>query len=215
MLEDALIRFAASILFSAFAACVALPTGAFAQESRPLRIGVITFLSGPAAGPFGVPAKNAAEVLAEAFAVAVEQFFLRERGVDRELARPETLAIVQPRERIDVAMQAQCGCQILRRRDRPIIGLLVEGAEAAVATDIRRQQTGGAAHARIRVRDERQIEHRYADNFEHGAFVGDRARIVVLHGAARAASVEPSPSRARNSLAAPTFIASSASTASA
>jgi branched-chain amino acid transport system substrate-binding protein len=67
MLEDALIRFAASILFSAFAACVALPTGAFAQESRPLRIGVITFLSGPAAGPFGVPAKNAAEVLAEAF----------------------------------------------------------------------------------------------------------------------------------------------------
>ncbi len=35
-----------------------------AQE--PLRIGVITFLSGPAAGPFGVPAKNASDLLAEA-----------------------------------------------------------------------------------------------------------------------------------------------------
>jgi branched-chain amino acid transport system substrate-binding protein len=32
-------------------------------EDAPLRIGVITFLSGPAAGPFGVPAKNAADLL--------------------------------------------------------------------------------------------------------------------------------------------------------
>ncbi|HVY04777.1 MAG TPA: ABC transporter substrate-binding protein [Burkholderiales bacterium] len=36
-------------------------------DETPLRIGVITFLSGPAAGPFGVPAKNAADLLAEAF----------------------------------------------------------------------------------------------------------------------------------------------------
>jgi branched-chain amino acid transport system substrate-binding protein len=41
-----------------------LAGAALAQE--PLRIGVITFLSGPAAGPFGVPAKNAADLLAEA-----------------------------------------------------------------------------------------------------------------------------------------------------
>jgi branched-chain amino acid transport system substrate-binding protein len=34
-------------------------------EDAPLRIGVITFLSGPAAGPFGVPAKNAADLLAD------------------------------------------------------------------------------------------------------------------------------------------------------
>jgi branched-chain amino acid transport system substrate-binding protein len=32
-----------------------------------LRIGVITFLSGPAAGPFGVPAKQASDLLVEAF----------------------------------------------------------------------------------------------------------------------------------------------------
>ena len=36
-----------------------------ATAQEPLRIGVITFLSGPAAGPFGVPAKNAADLLLE------------------------------------------------------------------------------------------------------------------------------------------------------
>lgn len=40
---------------------------AAAQDTKPLKIGVITFLSGPAAGPFGVPAKNAADALVEAF----------------------------------------------------------------------------------------------------------------------------------------------------
>src|SRR5712692_2660845 len=38
----------------------------FASAQGPLRIGVITFLSGPAAGPFGVPAKNASDVLVDA-----------------------------------------------------------------------------------------------------------------------------------------------------
>ena len=35
-------------------------------EAKPVRVGVVTFLSGPAAGPFGVPARNGAELLAEA-----------------------------------------------------------------------------------------------------------------------------------------------------
>lgn len=48
-------------------AALALAGNAGAQDNRPLRIGVITFLSGPAAGPFGVPAKNAADMLVEAF----------------------------------------------------------------------------------------------------------------------------------------------------
>lgn len=53
------------------ATCAALIAGlaatspATADDSGPLRIGVITFLSGPAAGPFGVPAKNAADLLVE------------------------------------------------------------------------------------------------------------------------------------------------------
>lgn len=45
-------------------AALAAASSASAQE--PLRIGVITFLSGPAAGPFGVPAKNASDLLLEA-----------------------------------------------------------------------------------------------------------------------------------------------------
>ncbi len=49
---------------------LAAPRPAAAQappaEARPFRLGVVTFLSGAAAGPFGVPARNAAEVLVEA-----------------------------------------------------------------------------------------------------------------------------------------------------
>ncbi len=37
-----------------------------AEETRPIRIGVVTFLSGPGAGPFGVPARNAAELTFDA-----------------------------------------------------------------------------------------------------------------------------------------------------
>ena len=48
-------------------AMLALPdTGIRAQDVPKFRIGVVTFLSGAAAGPFGVPARNGAEVLAEA-----------------------------------------------------------------------------------------------------------------------------------------------------
>ncbi|HEU4367020.1 MAG TPA: ABC transporter substrate-binding protein [Methylomirabilota bacterium] len=42
---------------------VSAPTVAAAQQ--PIKIGIVTFLSGPAAGPFGVPARNAAELMAE------------------------------------------------------------------------------------------------------------------------------------------------------
>jgi branched-chain amino acid transport system substrate-binding protein len=57
-------RLLAGAIPALLAAALAVP--AFAAE-EPLRIGVITFLSGPAAGPFGVPAKNAADLIAEAF----------------------------------------------------------------------------------------------------------------------------------------------------
>ncbi|HEY7726749.1 MAG TPA: ABC transporter substrate-binding protein [Anaeromyxobacteraceae bacterium] len=60
-----------SWLFASLAVVLAAPTLARAQapaapEARPFKLGVVTFLSGPAAGPFGVPARNAAEVLVEA-----------------------------------------------------------------------------------------------------------------------------------------------------
>ena len=37
---------------------------AYAQSATPIKVGIVTFMSGAAAGPFGVPAKNAAEVTA-------------------------------------------------------------------------------------------------------------------------------------------------------
>lgn len=43
--------------------CSLAAQSAIAQQ--PLRIGIVTFLSGPAAGPFGVPARNGFELVAE------------------------------------------------------------------------------------------------------------------------------------------------------
>jgi branched-chain amino acid transport system substrate-binding protein len=43
----------------------AAPAQAPAPAEKPFKIGVVTFLSGAAAGPFGVPARNSAEVLVE------------------------------------------------------------------------------------------------------------------------------------------------------
>jgi branched-chain amino acid transport system substrate-binding protein len=53
-------------LFASVLALAALCSSpaALAQE-RPIRIGLVTFLSGPAAGPFGVPARIAAEAIVE------------------------------------------------------------------------------------------------------------------------------------------------------
>ncbi len=45
-------------------AVIAFSIGSFAQEN--LKIGMVTFLSGAASGPFGVPAKNAADLVVEA-----------------------------------------------------------------------------------------------------------------------------------------------------
>ena len=52
----------ATALVAAFAAA---PVAVFAQDAAPVKVGIVTFLSGPAASPFGVPARNAAEVVVE------------------------------------------------------------------------------------------------------------------------------------------------------
>lgn len=52
------------------AAAVAVALGcawtAQAQDARPIKVGFVTFLSGPPAGAFGVPARNGAEITVEA-----------------------------------------------------------------------------------------------------------------------------------------------------
>ncbi|MFN0315352.1 MAG: ABC transporter substrate-binding protein [Burkholderiales bacterium] len=59
-MKNARIKLATLILGSLLAVT------AFAQQAKPIKIGFVTFLSGPAAGPFGVPAKIAAEAIVEA-----------------------------------------------------------------------------------------------------------------------------------------------------
>ena len=53
------------VLFQLVAAGLTALLAAAAWAQQPVRIGIVTFLSGPAAGPFGVPARNAAEIMAE------------------------------------------------------------------------------------------------------------------------------------------------------
>ena len=44
----------------------AQPAQPAAAAAKPIKIGIVTFLSGAAAGPFGVPARNGAELIVEA-----------------------------------------------------------------------------------------------------------------------------------------------------
>ena len=60
-IKKAVAAAAVAALVPAFAAA----QGAAAQGEAPLKIGVVSFLSGAAAGPFGVPARNAAEITIE------------------------------------------------------------------------------------------------------------------------------------------------------
>ena len=52
-------------LSAGLAALTLLLTAPASLAQQPFKIGIVTFLSGPAAGPFGIPARNAAELTAE------------------------------------------------------------------------------------------------------------------------------------------------------
>jgi branched-chain amino acid transport system substrate-binding protein len=54
-----------AIFLIAFTCILSLTLSAWGAEEKPIKIGIVTFLSGGAAGPFGVPARNGAEVLVE------------------------------------------------------------------------------------------------------------------------------------------------------
>jgi branched-chain amino acid transport system substrate-binding protein len=53
------------LLLAAVAAAGLAAGAAPLSAQQPVRVGIVTFVSGPAAGPFGVPARNAAELTAE------------------------------------------------------------------------------------------------------------------------------------------------------
>jgi branched-chain amino acid transport system substrate-binding protein len=65
---DAQLKFTRVLRRAAAAALLAaLPVAASAQtaEQPPVKLGIVTFLTGPAAGPFGIPGRNAAEIVIE------------------------------------------------------------------------------------------------------------------------------------------------------
>ena len=55
-------RFVLPAMLAFFAILLTVPTS---SAQQPLKVGIVTLISGPAAGPFGVPARNAAELTAE------------------------------------------------------------------------------------------------------------------------------------------------------
>jgi branched-chain amino acid transport system substrate-binding protein len=57
------LRYILHSLLAAFA--IILTASPSWAQPQPLKIGIVTLISGPAAGPFGVPARNAAELTAE------------------------------------------------------------------------------------------------------------------------------------------------------
>jgi branched-chain amino acid transport system substrate-binding protein len=58
------VRWSSAVAAAAVAALLQAPA-AQAQTGKTMKLGVVTFLSGPAAGAFGIPARNAAELVLE------------------------------------------------------------------------------------------------------------------------------------------------------
>jgi branched-chain amino acid transport system substrate-binding protein len=57
----------AGLVIGMAAAALAVWTAqATAQDAKPVKVGIVTFLSGGASGPFGIPARNGAELVIEA-----------------------------------------------------------------------------------------------------------------------------------------------------
>ncbi|MFI5400545.1 MAG: ABC transporter substrate-binding protein [SAR324 cluster bacterium] len=65
MLRKSILGLSVAALAAALLALLTAPA-LHAQEAKPVKVGIVTFLSGPASGPFGIPARNAAELLVEA-----------------------------------------------------------------------------------------------------------------------------------------------------
>src|SRR4029079_18113635 len=64
--ERDIVHSTSRIAISSLAVSVAAALGSTAAVAQePVKIGFVTFLSGPAAAPFGVPAKNAVEFVVE------------------------------------------------------------------------------------------------------------------------------------------------------
>lgn len=118
-------------LFARYAALALLAVAPLlhAQEAKPIRIGVVTFLSGPGAGPMGIPARNAAELLFDALNAGAVPAPYQARGFG---GTP-----------IEMALQDEAGStssvvaqyrQLVQQRDADmVVGYISSGSCLAVA----------------------------------------------------------------------------------
>src|SRR5688572_32294627 len=63
--EEEMKRRSTFVLSALMAVFAFVFTASASLAQQPIKVGIVTLLSGPAAGPFGVPARNAAELTAE------------------------------------------------------------------------------------------------------------------------------------------------------
>ena len=57
----------AIVAFAAVAAAAPVQAQQPAAAPPPVKLGIVSFLTGPAASPFGIPGRNGAEIVIEAF----------------------------------------------------------------------------------------------------------------------------------------------------
>ena len=58
-------KVSAALLFTALPIAAVAQTTPAAPAVPPVKLGIVTFLTGPAAGPFGIPGRNSAEIMIE------------------------------------------------------------------------------------------------------------------------------------------------------
>jgi branched-chain amino acid transport system substrate-binding protein len=103
--------------------------GAGAQESKALRVGIVTFLSGPGAAPFGIPARNGAELAIEALNAGTVPPPYQTRGFG---GRPLEMVLVDEAGPISRVV-TEYRTLVEQREVELVVGYLSSGACLAVA----------------------------------------------------------------------------------
>ena len=101
---------------------------AWPQETRPLRVGIVTFLSGPGAGPFGIPARNAAELTFDALNAAAVPAPYQARGFGGD-----AIEMVQLDEAGSVTSVVTQYRNLVQRDVDIVVGYISSGSCLAVA----------------------------------------------------------------------------------
>ena len=118
--------------------------------------------------------------LAEAFAIAVDFRFARQAGLEFGKARPEALAVFGVEQRVHIGHHARRDDDVLRWRQRPVIGLLIDETEPRGDADLGEEKARAPLRRRVGMRKDRGVEHRHAENFQPRIAVIDHLLFGIL-----------------------------------